>query len=630
MKNESNFLFGKIKNIFNKKKEINKTDWDKKLVYSLSSSRIPKIRQIKYIGKYLTSGEAKIIKISFLLILISSIFLGFRLYGRHVVKLPEVGGEYIEGLLGRPHYINPLYADLNNVDRDLSSLIFSSLYKRNSKGELVGDLATKSEMSADGKIYTIKILPNVKWHNDTILNADDVVFTFSALQNKDFNSPLIRQFEGVTIERIDDETIKFILPNPYNSFLSLLTFGIISQEIWSQVDPSNARLADYNLKPIGSGPYRFNSLSRDTDGSLKSYSLVVNNNYYAKKPYIKDLSFRIFNTVEEEVQSLNNHSIDGFYYNSKQLEKSIMVKSSAHININRTNQEVNLFLNQKSNTILNDVNVRKALSLSINKNDILQNIFGNEASSIDGPLLSDNIYYSQPNGIDNYDFFAATKILEDNGWKILEITDADITQIEQNKANGATLSSTDEDKLAIGAGKWRFKDRFLVLKLTAGDYGEFSLAADKIKENWESLGVKVVLEKVSLDQMPTEIIRPRNYEVLLYGQALGSDSDLYGFWHSSQANSRGGNLANYINKEVDALLEDARFTSDLNQRKEKYQRIQSILREERPAIFFYSPAFYYIQDKKIINNSNSKIYFSSDRFANIADWYIETESKINW
>lgn len=604
---------------------------EKKLVYSLSKSRVPSLGQLKYLKRFLTKKELWAVRLSFSVIALSLIFMGARFYAVHLQEVPVAGGEYFEALVGSPKYINPLYASLNDVDSDISSLIFSSLMERNKDGELVGDLAASYEIGDDGKSYTFKIRNDVKWHNGAKLTVDDIIFTFNSIKDSQYQSPLRSGFAGVEIERVDDETVKFSLAEGYAPFLELMTFGIMPQDLWYQVQPQSAGLADLNLRPIGSGPYKFKSFTKDKLGQIKSYNLVANSDYYGKEPYITNLAFQFFGNFEEAIAAFNSGAVDSVSLVPKQLKDKLSAKNS--INFYKLNlpQLTAVFFNQKTNASLADLKIRQALALAINKKEILENTLNGEAENIDGPILPDNFAYNSEIKKYAYNKEEAGKFLDDAGWKMVEITEGDILELEKKQAEDPdNFKESDEMKLAIGAGKWRSKDnKFLIVKLTTVSSDENTRVTDNIKKDWEELGVKVALDIVSSGQI-ADIIKARNFEALFYGQIVGLDPDSYAFWHSSQAGSTGVNISNYSNKEVDQLLEDARLISDIEQRKEKYAKFQQIVTDEVPAIFMYSPTYTYIQNKKVKGFEGEKVQSPFDRFANISGWYLKTGKKLVW
>ncbi len=116
---------------------------------------------------------------------------------------------------------------------------------------------------------------------------------------------------------------------------------------------------------------------------------------------------------------------------------------------------------------------------------------------------------------------------------------------------------------------------------------------------------------------------------MFYAQVLGADPDPYVFWHSSQAKD-GFNIADYVNKDVDQLLEDARLSVDTVERQKKYKEFQEIIAEEKPAIFMYSPHYTYVQDNSVQGFDVQNILMPSDRLVNVYEWYMKTGKKINW
>lgn len=611
------------------------TDLDKKLVFSLSKSRIPSFKQVKYIKRFLSQREIWLITFCLLIILISSVFSGIRFYKSHLQVVPVRGGEYTEGLIGMPKYINPLYANISDADNDIANLIFSSIFKRGKNGELKNDLAESYEISQDNKVYTIKIKPDINWHNNSKLTVDDIIFTFDCIKNKQYQSPWRTSFTGVETEKIDESTIRFILAEPYAAFLDLLTFGILPKQLWQQISANTANLDRLNLKPVGSGPYKFKSLVKnEKTGNIISYKLSYNENYYGQMPNIEELTFKFFPDFEQIVAALNTGLIDGISYLPRQIRGNIAAQDSLNYYQLNLPQLTAIFFNQGPNSTLKDKKILQALATAIDKNKIVSDILENEALLINGPILPNSFAYNHE--IKKYEYHSeeAAKLLDEAGWKITEITDDDISKAEQELLNEGVEEKSKQQaevKLALGAGKWRAKDNnFLIIKLTAVDNEENAQIVWAISEFWHDININVEVELIPIDQIQNEIIKPRNYQALLYSEIVGADPDPYAFWHSSQIGENGLNITDYANKEVDALLEDARLTSDIEIRKEKYKKFQEIIAEKVPAIFLYSPTYTYVQTKKVKGFNVQSILMPRDRFANISEWYIKTKKKLVW
>jgi len=612
------------------------TKLDKKLVFSLAKTRIPRLKQLKYIRKFLSWQEAWLINLSILIILASATFLTVRFYQTHLQVIPIGGGEYSEGLIGTLSYINPLYAPFSDVDQDITNLVFSSLFKRDRNGELVNDLAESYQISEDNKIYTIKIKQGVEWHNNvklTInqLTVDDILFTFYAIQDKQYQSPWRASFTGVKLEKVDETTIRFILAEPYAAFLDLLTFGILPQELWQLIPANTANLAKLNLNPVGSGPYKFDSLVKDETGVIRSFSLVRNDNYYNQAPYIDKLVFKFLPNFAEAAIALNEGLIEGISYLPLDVKDNIVAQDALNYYQLNLPQLTAIFLNQNIE-ILKDKKVRQALITAIDKNKIINQILAGEARLINGPILPNSFAYNPEVNKYQYNPEEAAQILDNASWQKVEITEGDITKAEED------LTSEDEatrikaeNKILAGAGEWRSKNnQLLIIKLTVIDNQENAQIAQAIQEFWQAANIRTVIELIPANQIQAQIIKPRNYQALLYSEVVGADPDPYPFWHSSQIGENGLNITDYKNKEVDALLEDARLTNDLAVRKEKYKRFQEIISQEAPAVFLYSPIYTYVQAKKIKGFDVKNILIPRDRFANISEWYIKTGKKLVW
>lgn len=633
----SAFSFSEIKKyfLFKNKKNVNQpqqNELDKKLVYSFSKSRIPSLKQLKYIKNFLSKKEAWALNLSLFIFAACLIFLGTRFYISHLELSPIEGGEYTEGLVGSPKYINPLYSVFSDIDGDISNLIFSSIFKRGRDGRLVNDLAESYQVEGDNKIYIFKIRKDVKWHNGASLAVDDIVFTFNIIKDASYQSNLRESFNGVEIEKIDDATIKFILAEPYAAFPELLTFGILPEDLWYKIPPVSAGLAGLNLKPIGSGPYKFKSLKKDKNGPIIIYSLAANDDYYGEKPKISNINFEFFPNFEEAVAALNKGEIDGISYLPDSLKKDLIAKNSLNVYKLNLPQIIAIFFNKKNNAFLEDKLVRQALALAINKNEIIEKVKGGDARAIDGPILPDNFAYNKNNKNYQYNKDEAGRILEQTGWKSAEITADDVKKAEENKNDKVEEKKKEaENILSAGIGKWRRKgNNFLAIKLTLPETEENIKLAELIKNYWLDLGVKTEIKLVDANEVRSSIIRQRDFEALVYSQIVGYDPDLYAFWHSSQAGESGFNLSNYNNKEVDQLLEEARAVSDIELRKNKYIKFQEIITEEAPAIFLYSPVYTYAQSKKIKGFDVKNILSPCDRFANINEWYIKEGKRIKW
>lgn len=615
-------------------KDSSRIKADKNLVYSLAPTKIPRQEQLKHLSKFLNPREKLILKIAGLLFIISLAYLGFRFYQKHLVLIPKVGGTYIEGTVGYPQTINPLYASSRDVDADLSRLIYSSLFQYDINGRLANDLASGWQVQDGGKTYVVTLRSGVKWHSGEDLSVDDVIFTFNLIKNQEFRSPLRMSLNGIEIEKVDDHSVKFTLDEPYADFLSLLTFGIMPQNDWESVMPEAAALSELNLNPIGSGPYKFESLIKNKDGELKEYHLTRNSDYYGAKPYIDKIIFKFFPDYNELVRALNENEIDGASYIPDDLKNDLLAKHSLIINNLHLLQINAIFFNQSKNPALANLKVRQALAYALDRNRLLSEVLGGTATRADGPIPADSFAYN-PNIVKyDLDVAKAEQLLTDSGFKKIEINAAMVNDANRGAEADAVIAYAKSAKIDP-IGFWRValnkkNYQVLAIKLSVPENARLDVA-ESIKKDWEAIGVRTSLNKVALSDVNTEMISSHNFEAFLYGQVVGSDPDVASFWHSSQIGGQGLNLAGYNNSVVDTLLTEGRQAADnLDLRQEKYKKFQEIISAELPAIFLYSPSYTYVQSKQVRGFGVVAINEPSDRFAGESGWYLKTKKRLAW
>jgi peptide/nickel transport system substrate-binding protein len=651
-------FFSRVKNFFTnslffvgkifspKKKNIfGSTELDKKLVYSLSKTKIPNFTQLKYLGKTLNKQERSLLSFLTFFIVLNLAWLGFIAAREHLRVVPESGGQYAEGLIGNPVHINPLYSSLSDADNDISRLVYSSLFKYDAQGRLASDLAESYSVSADGKTYTIKIRGDARWQSGENLTADDVVFTFNDIVNPAYNSPLRTSFAGVNISKQDDQTVIFNLSESYAPFLGLLTFGIMPQAIWGQIDPRSAPIAEANLKPIGSGPYEFKSLTKDSSGDIKTYTLTANKNYYGSKPYLKDIIFKIYGSSMEAISALNDNSVDGLGNLSVGDRANLIAHNSLNFNQLDLPRLKAVFFNQSKNPNLKDVKVRQALSFASPKQQIIDQAENGHAKIANGPIPDDSYAFNSSIEKYNFDLSHAASLLDSDGWKKLTITADDLNAIK--KATG-TPTIDQQTEIALGPGTWLYQDQaaaktskssktpaptvrnYLIVNLSIVDDDENNQIANIIKASWEKLGVKTVIIPVVLSAIQDSVVKPKNYETLLFSEQIGNDPDVYAFWDSTQSGASGLNLSNYKNEGVDKVLEDGRTNTNQDQRLADYQQFQTLLSDDAPAVFLFSPYYTYVQNKKIKGFAVKSIAQPADRFSDVTNWYTKTGERLEW
>ncbi len=569
---------------------------------------LPTKKQLRHLPKVLSKKERYLILVLGVVAICSLIAIPISAYYHFTKSAPDYGGSFTEGLVGMPKHINPLLAQASDVDRDLSNLIYSGLMRYGDNGELEPGLAGSYNISDDGLNYTFKLRSNLKWHDGQPITADDVIFTILTAQNTDYGSFQMPNWQGVDVSKLDEQTVVFKLKTRYAQFLSNTTLGILPKHIWENVKAANFALSEMNIKPtVGSGPYKFSKIKRDSLGNVKSFELEAFDKYYAGKPYISKIIFKFYASDDELISAYNSNDIDGISSVSPQKTNSIRFLGQLKIKKLKLPRYFAIFFNQNQSKQLSDKNVRMALSYATDKKEILKEILSDNGTIVDSPMLPGIINIPDDAEKYNFDIEKAKKTLDDAGWKFSE-TD----EVREKAAAPAKKGAkpTEPTKLEV--------------RLTTSNWPELTMVADQIKKQWETAGARVNVETLDLSELQ-QVIRDRDYEALLFGEVLGLDPDPLSFWHSSQKRDPGLNLALYDNKDADKLLEDARLTQDKSARLSKYDDFQKIVTKDVPAVFLYSPDYLYAQPAKIKNNNTSIVSIPSDRFATVNQWYINTK-----
>jgi len=530
-------------------------------------------------------SKKKILSFLFLSFLLAGIFLlSFNFICKFTTLEPEKGGILRLGVIGRPSYVNPVLAQSNDCDKDLIELIYDGLYSIDGQGKLIANLSEKTEISEDGRTYIIFLKDNVYWHDGMAFTADDVIFTIETIQDPSIRSPLRLNWAGVVVEKLGIHVVRFNLKSPYEPFLQNLTLKIIPKHIWENIESRNFLSADYNLKPIGTGPYLFNSLEKNKAGKIISYSLAANENYFQKEPFISQLIFHSYDNYDLAKSGLLKKEIDGF--------SPVLIEDIDFFENKKNTQIASLFLPRYYAVFLNSKNplfdqkeIREALDLAIPHQELVTEILKKQAFLLGGPFTS-GFLGEEFNLLPEYSPEKAKEIIKE----------------------------LEEDQ------------RKFVLSLP--DNLELIRVANYLKTCWEKIGVSVELQILPLATLEKEIIQTRSYDALLFGEIIGQDPDLFSFWHSSQVTDPGLNLSAYQNKDLDELLEKIRQDFDKEQRMSDMKIVQDTLFKDKPALFLYNPFYLYVLPKKIKGNNIQYANLPSEKFSDIENWYIYTKRTI--
>jgi peptide/nickel transport system substrate-binding protein len=553
--------------------------------------------RLSYIGKVfsLMGDWEKIALGGFgLIFIIASVLSLNNLYVNQTHLAPQNGGSYTEGVLGQPRYINPLFAT-SDADEALVSLVFSGLYRYDSQGQLVPDLAESlPQTSEDQKEYTVRLRENSFWHDGQPVTVDDIIFTIESIQNPEVRSPLRSSWLSTTAKKIDERTVVFQNADISGPFIQNLTTPLIQKTLWEQVAPQDFISHDNNLKAIGNGLFTIKEITQQSNGAILSLSLEANTSYVTGRPHLDNLTIRFFETYEDLVNAFYSNEIEGV--GIIPLETNAVISGSRSKAQNYTialAQYQAAFFNLNSK-ILADLQVRKALQAAVDKHKLINEVLGGRASISTGPFL--NLKQTDDKTNSSFNLELGEKILTDAGWKRS-------SQTGLRSKNGVPLE----------------------FNITTNDTTNNVKIAEFLINSWQAMGINVRLVTVPSKDLSNEVIRPRNFDVLVFAQQLGRDPDPFAFWHSSQIKDPGLNVTGFTNPQADKLINQARTTTDETIRKARYDEFATLISEQVPAVFLDQSIYAYTVKKDLKGINTTVLYDPALRFSTIQNWYIKEQ-----
>lgn len=522
----------------------------------------------------------------------SGIFMLSLFISNKTIKIPTNGGTYTEGIVGQPQYIIPILAKSGTPDQDLSDLIYSNLT----------NLSQSIKSDSQFKTWTIRLKDNIKWHDGSPITSDDIIFTIHTIQNPDSLSPLFSDWQNIIPSRISERELEFKISSSYSLFPNLLkNLYPIPKKTFADIAPTNIKMSIYKLEPIGSGPYKFLDIKKRNDGFVSSISLEENKYYSSigNLPYIKNINIKFYENEEKIISAYNRGAIDGFGTNNQSTIKSISIGSN--IKDVPTSKYYALFFNDNANSILGSIPLKKALSSAINKEEIIKDAFLNHASIANGPIPSSlSSFNPEVNNYYSFNKNQSIKTLQENGFNL-----------------------SDDQSYWIKDGKK------LTLTIKTPDVPTLNETAKIIKKEWEEIHIPTTIISIDPQKINEEIVKTRDYEILLFGNIVSLEPELFSFWHSSEKFYPGFNLSFFNNTITDNQIMSLRkIAIDDQQRQKTLNFIQENIVSSYSTIFLVSPNYYYIYRNNIPGIEIQTISNSSDRFNQISNWYLKTKRQL--
>ena len=558
------------------------------------SSKLTLLDRLLSLTEQGPTSDRLLLRLWLVLAVLAGLVFLYQMNARWLEEVPTRGGTITEGIVGIPRFVNPALA-IARADQDIVALVYSGLLKIDATGQLVPDLAESIVLSEDGRTYNISVKRDRLFHDGTPVTARDAAFTFELIRNPDLKSPLRGNWVDVTIELVDEYNLTISLPEAYTPFIENFTVGIMPRHIWGNLPVEQLSFSQYNTEPIGAGPFLISRVERDTSGLVSSYILKPDPQNFVTN--LAQINLRFFQNEDALISAFANNQINSTAYLPSHVTKNLNT-GEYHVISRPLPRVFGIFFNQNRSPALRDQAARKALSVALDRNHLIAELLDGYGVPTFTPIIEEQRGL-ESNGLDADDLAHATEtpeqILIAGGWRQTE------AGLWEKRIGSATET--------------------LSLTLRTGNSALLEKTANAIANTWRSLGVEVQVEQYEQAGLVQSVIRSRDFQALLFGIDMNRTQDLYPFWHSSQKDDPGLNVAQYTNVSVDQLLERARIIAKPDEQWKLTQEISSKINAENPAIFLFAPAFTYVVHNTLTVDLVAALGKPSDRFMNVTDWY---------
>ncbi len=584
---------------------------DRHLVAAVTApSTLPGWRQLRYLTHVFSQRERSQL---WMALGGATLFLGVSagfFLQPHIVQHPTQGGLITEGIVGTPKWINPVLAPLNAVDSDLSAFIFSGLF-RTTGLTIEPDLAQSFQLLDQGKTLEVHVREDARFHDGQPVTGDDVLFTINeAIKNPVWRSPLAQAFSSFEAIRVDDSTVQIKhsgSPLSINQWKALLTVGILPAHRWADVNEGSPQLAEANLKPIGSGPYQFETFTRDAKGLILAYTLKRFTGYYGEAPYLDQRVFRFYPDRHTAELALESNQIETLAFVPWSDEDKLRIADGQAATIELP-QVTTLFLNTQD-TLLKQLEVRKALSLAIDRSELVQTLKHGTPLQSTFPFLESYSTSSQLTNIDE-----ARSLLEANRWRAEPETGLRYLQPAPPVSRGRSAATSTAFVTSTP----------LTISIIVPDQSDLTIIADAVKRRWSLLGIQVTVETLERSEILRRALTEKTHQVVLYNIMAPTDADLLPFWDGDGSL----NLSQWNQPIVTTNINAAEIATSNDALSAARLRVAETMSAQIPAIFLLRPSYAYITPSRVKGVSNLQILVPSARLDATLNWY--TQTKFRW
>lgn len=556
--------------------------------------------------KHLSTSEILTFYFLIYTILLFSLILLISYLSKKTILTPKYNTELNIGSIQNIKTLLPI-EEKNTNEKILSSFVYSGLLRENN-GEFVNDIAESVTFDDEYKHIKIKIRDDAKFSNGENITTEDIIWTYELAKNQNTDSIYTIALEGIDFEQIDTKNFNIILKNNYPEIKDILTLGIMDKESMIDIENDIYNIKNYYINNVYSGPYiitKVNNLKDNNNpddkdiNNIISFELEENNNYH-KKPFIKYINFYSYHDINTIYKDFYDKKIDLIINNNSKSTETLMNISNENIKQRIINSDTfdyalpvnnSIFLNTNKISEFAKAENRKIIYDILNRENILKNINTLQA-------------------IPSYDIMPASK-----NTSIAEIYSE--SKKETFEANIDSTSSIDENKKGLE------NINFYIV-----DTENNKQIANNIKKSLENVAF---LAKYNINIIPVSpidinnnIIKNREFDILMYGIEIDNPSSLYLFLHSSQLYFPGLNITTLASPQRDSILQKIKNSKNKEEQIIYTNELREDFNKDYPFIPIYNHKKSILINNQSITNQN---IFENIKKSNIIENNIITDYK---
>jgi len=478
-----------------------------------------------------------------------------------------------------PSRLNPILAT-DSSSSEIAGYIFNGLVKYDKDSStIIGELAEKFYFE-NNTTLVFELRKDVTWHDGKKFSAKDVVFTYNTLISPKIVSPYSAGFRFVdSVSATDDYTIKVVYKQAYFKALETWMMGILPEHLLKAEE--NLMNASFNTNPVGTGAYKLHQLEHS-----KNIILVANDDYFEGRPKIDKISFHVIADPMTRFLMLKSTDLDiggvePMAY-ERQLSEEFFDEFNIYENISRSYSYLGFNLRLKK---FQNPKVREALSLAINREELVKILFFKHAQVCTGPFLPGTKAFNPDVKSPIQDIQKAKQLLKEAGY-------------DENNPFEFEIATSNSSSIR-------------------------PYAAQILQHQLKQAGVIVNLRVMEWQAFLNMVVFPNKFDTILLGWGLSPTPDPYMFWHTASDKTGGFNLTGYNNPLMDKMIEESQMIIDREKLASIWQKMFEIIVKDNPYLFLYIPNSITAVNKEIKNIEPT----SSGIWHNYIEWEKSTFTK---